>query len=116
MVKRQAVESIERQKIQMIAALYANSAFEDSDDNIQIRAKRISDLEGHFNKAIELVYNPELHKQEEIDWTNPFWAAAKRSYDRKLEEIRGRQRVSDVVSPEQIEARRESRRKIDQLA
>lgn len=120
MLKRQAVQSIEAQKHQMIASLYANSAFDESEEGLKARTQRIEGFEEHFNKAVELVYHPELHKTEEIDWTNPFWAAAKRAYDRQLEQVRGEPgTVNDVVGdqldPKQIEARERGRREIDQL-
>jgi hypothetical protein len=122
MVKRQAVASIESQKYQMIAALYANSAFDESEEGIKARAERIKGLEEHFTKAIELVYHPELHRDEtpEIDWDNPFWAAAKRAQQRRMERFAGENdgtTVGQVVEmdKEQLEARQRSRRSIDQL-
>lgn len=110
MVKRESVKAIEEQKIHMISALYGNSAFDESDEGLRERANRIKKLEEHFTKAIELVYNPELHKEKEIDWNNPFWAAAKRSYDRKLEQLRGVRpdvSVREVVSQQEPQPRRQ---------
>lgn len=104
MVKREAVKSIETQKLQMVSALYANSAFDESKQGIEERNKRIADMERHFNKAIELVYNPELHGEDEIDWNNPFWQAARRAQQRRLERVRGEQAtVQQVVDQEQDE-------------
>jgi len=106
MVKREAVKSIETQKLQMVASLHANSAFDESDAGLKERQKRIEDIERHFNKAIELVYNPELHKEAEIDWDNPFWAAAKRAQQRRMERFRGEARsttVAEVVAEHQKE-------------
>lgn len=89
MVKREAVKSIETQKLQMVASLYANSAFDESKQGIEERNKRIADMERHFNKAIELIYNPKLHGEDEIDWNNPFWQAARRAQQRRMERFRG---------------------------
>lgn len=118
MLKRQAVMSIETQKHQMIAALYSNTNWDDEKND---RPERIKELERQFNRAIELVYDPSLADGEEIDWKNPFWAAAKRAYDRKLERTRGedldRATVRDMVPQldrEQLEARQKAKASIDQ--
>lgn len=97
MVKREAVKSIETQKLHMVASLHANSAFDESEKGLKERQKRIEDIERHFNKAIEIVYNPELHKEVEIDWNNPFWAAAKRAQQRRMERFRGEARTTTVA-------------------
>lgn len=97
MVKRQTVASIEAQKHQMISALYANSAFDEDKQGVEARQERIKGIEHHFNKAIEIVYNPSLHKESEIDWTNPFWAAARRAQQRRLERFRGEASVAEVI-------------------
>lgn len=116
MLKQEAVKSIESQKHQMISALYANTNW---DSEPEKRTERIKELERHFSKAIELVYDPKDQDEEEPDWNNPFWAAAKRAYDRKLEKLRGERgegTVGDVIDMdrEQLEARRRSRQNIDQ--
>lgn len=96
MVKREAVKSIEAQKLQMISALYGNSAFDESEEGIKARDDRIKGIEEHFNKAVEIVYDPSLHsKPEDIDWANPFWAAAKRAEEQRLAKFRG-----DDVGPD----------------
>lgn len=108
MVRREAVKSIETQKLQMISALYANSAFDESEQGLNERKKRIKDIEDNFNKAIELVYNPDAHKESEIDWNNPFWQAARRAQQRRMERFRGEGRattVAQVVEREQDEDR-----------
>lgn len=102
MVKREAVKSVESQKHQMISALYANSAFDKTEKGIKVRQDQIKEIESHFNKAIELIYNPELHKEQEIDWNNPFWAAARRAQQRRLERVRG-ETVGDAVQAERAE-------------
>lgn len=96
MVKREAVKSIEAQKHQMIAALYANSAFEETEKALKQREERIKGLEQHFNKAIEMVYHPELHQVQDIDWNNPFWAAAQRAKEQRMAKFRGEDPESTV--------------------
>lgn len=97
MVKRETVKSVEDQKHQMISALYANSAFDESDEGVEARQERIKGIEEHFNKAIEIIYNPKLHQETEIDWSNPFWAAARRAKQRRMERFRGEATVAEVI-------------------
>lgn len=78
----------------MIAALYANTNMDMKENN---RSERIKDLETHFNRAIEMIYNDGRNPDaEEIDWNNPFWAAARRAYQRKNIEIEGAQGNNSV--------------------
>lgn len=119
MVQRQAVQSIEAQRMQIIAALYSNPNW---DDERAERSERISELNDHFNEAIELVYYPDARKEPEIDWNNPFYAAAKRGIERTREKHRmligDASTMRDVVEmeEEQITARDKSRRDIDQIS
>lgn len=116
MVQRKGVENIERQKHQMVAALYSNPNWDDQDND---RPQRIKDLEENFNSAIELIYSDDdSGGEEEIDWDSPFWAAAKRAYELKgikideagLESIRENPEIVD-----QLEERRKAQKSIDQL-
>lgn len=66
----------------MIAALFSNPNWDDEKAN---RQERIKELNRHFNEAIELVYNPDKSKKQEIDWNNPFWQGHKRSMARTRE-------------------------------
>lgn len=119
LVKRQAREAIEAQKNQMIGALYANPNWDDSKAD---RSERIKELEGHFKLAIELIYDPNAHRKHEhqIDWSNPFWSAAKRAHERNLQllqsvkEDQGMQQAMEFDA-EQLKARQRSREAIDQL-
>lgn len=119
MVKRQAVEAIERQKISMIAALFTNPNWDEKEND---RPGRLKEIEAQYSEAMELVYDPKAKKkgEQEIDWTNPFWKAAARAHDKNLvmlEDYRRQRTVRDVIemSDEQLEARRKSRAEIDQL-
>ena len=116
-IQREAVESIEMQRTTMIAALFSNPTWDDEKND---RTTRIQELNRQFNEAIELVYNP--RPKHDVDWTNPFYAAAKRGLQKTREKyawaIDGQGKtLSDVVSPndqEQLRVREESRKAIDQ--
>ncbi len=111
MLKRQAAEQIEQQKISMVAAMYANGNL--GGDEL---TKAVEGLEKHYKEAMELVYpKPGAAKRkrgQEPDWENPFWAGAKRSYDKQkaaLGHIRGTTRdmtVQEVVEHEERRAKR----------
>lgn len=123
MRQRKAVESIENQKHLIIASLYANTNLDSEDNN---RSEVIKQVEGHFNKAIRIVYDPDYAKKQEaqIDWNNPFWQAAKRGYQ-KAWSVRPELRPdADKKKPvrelfemddEQLQARKRSKQGIDQL-
>lgn len=119
MVKRQAAESMTRQKEAMMAALYSNPNWDQKDAK---RPEQIKEIEKFYSRAIELIYHPERAQEEgeEPDWNNPFWAAAKRSYDRMLELKKSQQAgtIGQAVpefDKEQLQARESSRKQIDQV-
>jgi hypothetical protein len=122
MIQREARQQMEAQRDQLIAALYANSNFS-GEEGGNARAESIKGLEEHFAKAITMVYYPNAFKQKEIDWDNPFWQAAKRSQNRlkkMMETLEGQapqqtMREAVEMSKEQIEARQDSRKSIDQI-
>lgn len=107
MVKRQAVEDITRQKHLMVAALYSNSNWDDGKDT---RSRALKGIEESFNRAMEMVYDPPP-EVEEIDWDNPFWAAAKRAYERKLALQDGQREgtVAELIPHEEMVARAKAR-------
>jgi hypothetical protein len=117
------VEAIESQRNAMVAALYSNTNWDDPKND---RAGRLRELNDHFNKAIEHVYAPELEDDNEPDWNNPFWQGHQRSMQRTrikwgLEDPN--RTMQDVIKGDGdeigklrlLEARAESRRKVDQL-
>lgn len=122
MIQREARASLESQRDQLIAALYANSNFS-GEEGAEARAETIKTLEKHFNKAITLVYYPDAFKGQEIDWDNPFWQAAKRSQQRMkqlMDSMQGQAETLETssgmgISPKQEKAREDSRRSIDQI-
>lgn len=54
----------------MMAALFSNPNWDSEKAN---RAQRIKELDGHYNRAIELIYDPDIEDEDEPDWDNPFW-------------------------------------------
>lgn len=77
-IRREAVASIENQRRDMIAAAFNNPNW-DGKENSDKRAEYIKDLNRHFNTAIAKIYEPKGGvKGQDIDWTNPFFAAHKR--------------------------------------
>ena len=85
-------------------------------------AARIEALEEAFDKAITMIYNPHAFDKEkpDIDWENPFWAAARRAQDRReslLGQVAGHETVQQAVelSDEEIEIRNKARQEFDQL-
>jgi hypothetical protein len=117
-IRREAVESIESQRTQMIAALFANPNWDG--DNAEKRTQQIQTLNEHFNKAIESIYFPK-GVEPDIDWDNPFYAAAKRGLEKTRQKygITGKSmgevvQMTTQMDQEQIRARIESRQSIDQ--
>jgi hypothetical protein len=118
-VQREAMTMIENQRQAMITALYANPNWDG--ENAEKRVEQIRELNQHFNRAIELVYFPES-AEPEIDWSNPFYAAAKRGLQKTREKlgIAGKSmgeviELTTAQDQEQIRARIESRKEIDQV-
>ena len=106
--------------MQMISALFANSNWDG--DNSQARADHIKELNQHFNNAIELVYYPR-GREDDIDWSLPWYAAAKRGLEKTRLKygIQDGDTIGEVIElttesdQEQIKARLESRKAIDQM-
>lgn len=102
----------------MIAALFANQNWDDPKSN---RAQYITELNAKFDEAIENVYNPQSLEEDQIDWNNPFWMAARRN----LEKTRRKYSISDTedasmrdvveFDDEKLRAKLKSRRDVDQL-
>lgn len=121
MLKRQAAESIERQKMSMTAAIYSNMNY--GKDDI---TKAVDGLEKHYKQAMEAIYpSPgaieKRRKIQEPDWDNPFWAGAARSYQKQREaaaQLRGaggpKATVEEVAKLE--DRRRERYESYDQTA
>lgn len=101
----------------MHSALFSNPNWDDEKNN---REERLKALDKSFNEAIELVYGIR-RRERDVDWNNPFYAAAKRGLERTREKyswaLEGKtmNEVVPEMSQEQLRAREESRRAIDQL-
>jgi hypothetical protein len=76
-VKAVVIESIERRKDAMIAALWANSNF---DDDKGTRRNAIEEIEANFQEAIDSVNNP--MPENDIDMDNPFFNPALRGREK----------------------------------
>jgi hypothetical protein len=81
-VIREARETIEQSRRDMILACYANPNW-DGKDNADKRTQYLKDVNDHFNKAISALYAPRDQAREvDVDWNNPFFAAHKREIER----------------------------------
>ena len=91
------MESLERRKDAMIAALWSNSNY---DDDKGTRKQAIEEIEGNYDEAVTKILSGNSQQEaneEEIDEDNPFFAAAKRGM-KKLEQPRNDEgNVADVV-------------------
>lgn len=76
---REAKEQIENQRTAMTAALFSNPNWDQTEAN---RDQYIKQLNDSYNKAIAALYDPDINKEPEIDWDNPFYAAALRGMER----------------------------------
>lgn len=103
-VTREAVQSIEQQRRDMIAACYSNPNW-DGKDNSEKRKQYLDDLNRHFNQAITHVYHPHGPREVDVDWDNPFYAAHKREIAKTQEAIRllqeGADPTDEVPEPEE---------------
>jgi len=108
----------------MVSALYSNPNW-DAEGND--RTARIKELNKHYNEAIERIYHPERFKEIAIDWSNPFWAAHKRSIQKTRERFGLANHdltMLDVINAEgqdaeklrELERRADMRRSVDQLS
>ena len=91
------MEALEKRKDGMIAALWANSNY---DDDKGTRRNAIEEIEGNFEEAVRTIMTGRPEEEEaEIDKDNPFFQAAERGLA-KLEAPRndeGASTVKDVV-------------------
>jgi hypothetical protein len=67
--KRRLIESVERRKDQMIAALWANSNY---DDDRGTRQKALEEIEERYHEAV-LALHGQGETEEQIDTSNPFF-------------------------------------------
>jgi hypothetical protein len=107
----------------MVAALYSNPNWDDEKND---RTARIKELNKHYNETIERIYHPERFKEKDIDWSNPFWQAHRRSMQRTRERFglaNADLTMQDVIASEaqehlklkELERRAELRSAVDQL-
>lgn len=82
-MKRKVVETLENRKDQMISALWSNSNY---DDDKGTRQKAIEEIEANFQGAVNDIFGNSPNEQE-IDESNPFFAAAKKSQKKLFEQV-----------------------------
>ena len=81
-MRRALIESLDRRKEMMIAALWANSGFE-GQDGANARREAIEDLEMHYDEAVEKIHSGvQAEPEEEIDTDNPFWGQMQKGMDK----------------------------------
>lgn len=116
-LQREAREAIERQRDAMTTALFSNPNWDDAKAN---RTEKLQEMNDQFNHAIELIYYPERADADDIDWDKPFYAAAKRGLERTRQkyawatEGKTMQQIIEPKDEDQLRARDESRKGIDQ--
>jgi hypothetical protein len=115
-VRREGIQVIENQRSQMIAAVFTNPTWDDPKND---RQSYLQTLNENFNRAIEILSYGDK-REPEIDWDNPFYAAARRNLEKTRQKLSwavdGKQMKEHVdMSEEQLEARLQSRKGIDQL-
>jgi hypothetical protein len=102
-VLREARESIEQQRRDMIMACYSNPNW-DGTDNADKRTQYLKDINAHFNQAITALYAPrDQVREQDVDWSNPFFAAHKREIERTKKlfaEVQGKT-MGEVLEDEQ---------------
>ena len=116
---REAVQSIEQQRRDMIAACYANPNW-DGKENSEKRNEYIKSLNEHFNNAITSIYNPQREVEQDVDWSNPFYAAHKREIERTKEAFRlalqdQGKTAGDLLADEQASNGRTDLEDLDQI-
>ena len=78
------VETLEGRKDQMISALWSNSNY---DDDKGTRQKAIEEIESNFQGAVNQIFSGKVAQEEEIDESNPFFVAAKKSQKKLFEQV-----------------------------
>lgn len=80
-VKRKQAEKLEIQEMLMIAAIWANSNYDDPDKNP--RQAFINNLERDVEKKLAKIYGmADEDIEQEIDENNPFWKAMYRGLEK----------------------------------
>ena len=95
---RKLTETLERRKEMMIAALWANSGFEGQDGS-NARREAIEELEEHYDNAVQnILLGTRQEQEDEIDKTNPFFAAAERGKKRIAPVAKTNGTVADAIA------------------
>lgn len=76
MCKRLLEKEIKQRKVAMIAALWANGNLGGDDLN-----NAVDEIETNYDRAISFIWGAVPEEEPDIDWEDPFFAAAKRGMD-----------------------------------
>lgn len=89
MLKRELVDDMRDQKGRMIAALWSNSNYDPQEEGQESpRNSLVEEIEGNFDEAVARVYGYDDESlAEDIDWEDPFFAAAKRGMEKIDEQM-----------------------------
>lgn len=99
-MRRRLTDTLERRKEMMIAALWANSGFE-GQDGANARREAIEELEEHYDNAVKnILFGSMQEAEDEIDKTNPFFAAAERGLARIAPVAETNGTVAEVIEEE----------------
>ena len=118
-LKREAIESIEQQRRDMIVASYSNPNW-DTKEGSEKRGDYIRDINRHYNEIISRIYDPTGGaKEQAVDWKNPFYAAHRREIERTKELFHwakeGRT-AGEILELEEARKKRRAERDLDQEA
>jgi len=78
-MRRTLIEALERRKDGMIAALWANSNW---DDKKNTRQTAIEEIESNYKDVIHMILTGQRPEEEKIDKENPFFQAAERGMEK----------------------------------
>ena len=94
-MRRKLMETLERRKEMMIAALWANSGFEGK-EGAEARKQAIEELEEHYDEAVKSIMF-KAPVEEDIDDNNPFFAASSRGLAKVLDPAKSDGSVQEAI-------------------
>lgn len=107
MMRRKAVEQLERRKLSLITGIWANDGLNDDKGT---RGQHLEELEEQFEKAAAIIWNPgareelrDQHRFTEEDEENPFLAPAIKATREIETPVDERGTVKDNLKPGDLE-------------
>lgn len=81
-MKRSVVEELKLRKLNLIAAIHANSNYDSAEEGQEPpREKYVHELEDSFDKAVHQIYTGEAPEEDKVDWDDPFFATVKKGQE-----------------------------------